>query len=330
MKVVALIVALLALTTIASTVIDLDAVEVQFKQWSIDNNKHYASDREYSLRLAVYAFNMQKVAELNLNSNGGAHFALNKFADLTADEFRAYLGFIPRNDSVEDRQLVAPRKTAFAAPDQFSWITSGKVTAVKDQAQCGSCWAFSATENIESVWMIAKGLTPADMKPLAPQQIVDCDKHDGGCNGGDTPTAYEYVISAGGMEPEADYPYRAVNEACKFNKADVYATISGYKYATKTKDENEMKDATATIAPLSICVDAQPWQFYSGGIMMRAQCGLSLDHCVQITGYDTSASTPYWVVRNSWGQNWGEKGFIRLQFGQNTCGLAEEATTAVV
>jgi len=178
--------------------------------------------------------------------------------------------------------------------------------------------------------MIAKGLMPADMRALAPQQIVDCDSNDGGCNGGDTPSAYQYVINAGGMETEMEYPYHAKDAACKFNKQDIYATISGYKYATKTRNENEMKDATATVAPLSICVDAAPWQFYSSGIMMKAQCATSLDHCVQITGYDTSASTPYWIVRNSWGTSWGEKGFIRLQFGMNTCGLAEEATTAVV
>jgi len=178
--------------------------------------------------------------------------------------------------------------------------------------------------------MIAKGLSHDDMKDLAPQQIVDCDKHDGGCNGGNPPTAYEYVISAGGMDTEASYPYKAVNEACHFKTDDVFTKISSYKYATKTRNEEEMKEATASVAPISICVDAQPWQFYNSGVMMRSQCGTSLDHCVQVEGYDTSASTPYWNVRNSWGPRWGEKGYIRLQYGQNTCGLAQEATTAVV
>jgi len=91
-----------------------------------------------------------------------------------------------------------------------------------------------------------------------------------------------------------------------------------------------MKTATATVAPLSICVDAAPWQFYTSGIMTKSQCATSLDHCVQITGYDTTGATPYWVVRNSWGADWGEKGFIRLEYGTNTCGLAEHASTAVV
>jgi len=178
--------------------------------------------------------------------------------------------------------------------------------------------------------MIAKGLTPATFAPLAPQQIVDCDTNDGGCNGGDTITAFEYVIKAGGQDTEVSYPYKAVNDPCHFKPADVESKITSYKYATTTHNEDEMKTATATVAPLSICVDAETWQFYSSGIMKSSQCGRSLDHCVQITGYDTSSATPYWEVRNSWGTDWGEKGFIRLEYGTNTCGLADEATTAVV
>jgi len=178
--------------------------------------------------------------------------------------------------------------------------------------------------------MIAKDLTPSDFKPLAPQQIVDCDKTDGGCNGGWPRTAYEYVIKAGGQDTEASYPYKAVNQACHFLPADVESKIASWKYATTTKNEDEMKTATATVAPLSICVDASQWQFYSSGVFKASQCGTDLDHCVQIVGYDTTGTEPYWNVRNSWGANWGEKGFIRLQYGANTCGLAQEVTTSVV
>jgi len=310
----------------ATTYMDLEATELQFQSWMALNKKQYETQIEYLHRLAIYSVNMQKVQKLNENSNGGATFALNLFADLTENEFaHAYLGYVPSGLPSDLLDL-----SGVAAPDTFSWNAQGKLTAVKDQRQCGSCWAFSATENIESVWMIAKGLTPSTMIPLAPQQIVDCDKQDGGCNGGDTPTAYEYVIKAGGMDSESSYPYRAVNEACHFNANNVVAKISSWKYATRTRNENEMKDATATVAPLSICVDAAKWQFYQSGVFKKTQCGTSLDHCVQIEGYDTASATPYWNVRNSWGTAWGEKGYIRLQFGDNTCGLAQEATTAVV
>jgi len=268
---------------------------------------------------------MDKIQQLNEESNGGAVFAVNKFADLTAEEFTKYKGYSPVAWKVQ-RDYELPQ---VEAPATYDWLPTGKVTDVKDQKQCGSCWAFSATENIESVWMIAKGLTKDNFKPLAPQQIVDCDKRDGGCNGGDTPTAYEYVIGAGGQDTEASYPYHAVNQACQFKAADVEAKISSWKYVGRNS-EPEMLTGVATVSPLSICVDAEPWQFYSGGIMTASQCGTSLDHCVQITGYDTSAATPFWSVRNSWGADWGEKGFIRLQYGHNPCGVAIEPTTAVV
>jgi len=317
-----------ALLLLSLLVLSQGLLDLEFGEWMSVHNKVYATYEEYQHRLAVFTKNVAIIENLNQETTN-AIFSINKFADLSSEEFKAlYLGFQP-NPNPSPRETLK-LQTNVAAPDTFDWVSMGKVTAVKNQEQCGSCWAFSATENIESVWMIAKGLTPANFAPLAPQQIVDCDTNDGGCNGGDTVTAFQYVISAGGQDTEQTYPYHAVNQNCQFNRANIEASISSFKYATKSLNEDEMKTATATISPLSICVDAQPWQFYTAGILMASQCGTSLDHCVQITGYDTSASTPYWEVRNSWGTNWGEKGFIRLEYGKNTCGLAIEATTAVV
>jgi C1A family cysteine protease len=300
-------------------------IETEFGKWTSNNNKVYTPE-EYQRRLATFTSNLDLIQQLNEEANGGAIFALNKFADLTPQEFKAkYLGYQPSATPkiVEELEL-----SSEAVPDTFDWISKDKVTPVKNQEQCGSCWAFSATENIESVWMIAKDLTPATFKPLAPQQIVDCDKRDGGCNGGNPPTAYEYIIEAGGQDTEASYPYHAVNQACQFKPADVEAKITTYKMVSS---EDAMKTATATVAPLSICVDASQWQFYSSGVMTPSQCGgTSLDHCVQAVGYDTAANPPYWNVRNSWGTDWGLSGYIRLEYGHNTCGLTEETTTAIV
>jgi len=297
--------------------------ESEFQKWAANNQKVYTPE-VYQRRLAIFTSNLDLIQHLNENAGpDGASFSLNKFADLTPQEFSAYyLGYVPSTQVMEELQL-----SDDAVPDTFDWISKDKVTPVKNQEQCGSCWAFSATENIESVWMIAKDLTPANFKPLAPQQIVDCDKRDGGCNGGNPPTAYEYIIEAGGQDTEASYPYHAVNQACQFKAADVEAKIASYKTIS---NEDAMKTATATVAPLSICVDASQWQFYSSGVMTPSQCGTSLDHCVQIVGYDTAANPPYWNVRNSWGTDWGMSGFIRLEYGHNTCGLTEETTTAVV
>jgi len=303
--------------------------ETVFQAWMTEHKRVYSSQDEYNLRLSIFSDNIIRIAELNRESqiDGGATFNLTKFSDFTPAEFKAkFLNSLIFETPDEERELIDLPDVVVG--DTYDWKTLGKVTAVKNQAQCGSCWAFSATENIESVWMIAKGITASTMKPLAPQQIVDCDKSDGGCNGGWPRTAYSYVVSAGGIEPESAYPYKAKNQACSFSKASVYTTISGYKYVTRTKDESQMKTAVATVAPISICVNAAPWQSYSKGIMTAKQCSNSLDHCVQITGYDTTSSTPFWNVRNSWGTNWGENGYIRLEYGKNTCGLSQEATTA--
>jgi len=305
--------------------------EPLFQSWMTQYNKVYTQSEEYNKRLAIFSENLKRIEVLNKDSeiNGGATFNVTKFSDYTPEEFKSiFLNSLIKGVRHRHRKVLA--LPGVAVPDTYDWKTTGKITPVKDQGQCGSCWAFSVTENIESVWLIAKSLTTADFQPLAPQQIVDCDGSDGGCNGGDPPTAYEYVISAGGMEPEKDYPYKAEDETCRFKKNEVTVSITGWKYITKSKDEAAMKEAVATVAPLSICVDAEPWQSYSGGIMTARQCGNQLDHCVQISGYDTSASTPYWSVRNSWGSDWGENGYIRLQYGANTCGLADEATTAVI
>jgi len=219
-----------------------------------------------------------------------------------------------------------------AVPDTFDWRPKGAVTSVKDQQQCGSCWAFSVTENVESVWILAKGINNVTMAPLAPQQIVDCDTSDAGCNGGNPETAYSYIKDAGGLETEKAYPYTAVDGTCHFKKADVYSTISDYKYATTSYDETTLKTNLATWAPLSICVDARYWQDYQSGVMTAYECDwiVELDHCVQAVGYDVTASTPFWIVRNSWGTSWGEEGYIRLEYGQNSCGLTQEATSAVI
>jgi len=214
------------------------------------------------------------------------------------------------------------------------WRTAGAVTPVKNQGQCGSCWAFSATEGLESGWFLGGHKLVA----LAPQQLVSCDKVDQGCNGGDLPTAYKYIEKAGGLESEASYPYTSgggANSACKFNAKSIVASMKNWTYAIppcydtcKSQNEGNLQKAVAAYGPASICVNANPWQFYTGGVM-KASCpgGYSqLDHCVQLVGYHSSGSNNYWIVKNSWAANWGEQGYIYIQIGKNLCGVADEAT----
>lgn len=231
-----------------------------------------------------------------------------------------------------------------SAPAKIDWSELGATSPVKNQGGCGSCFAFSATEGVESgVYMATKKMTP-----LSTQEIIACDKDEpdgGGCDGGDLPTAFAWVMKAGGMASARDYPDTSHSTGrtgkCKWDGTKV-AKITNWTYAIKpcakseqakggkcaNQDEDGLKAALATFGPLSVCVNAGSWDSYSGGVL-KGECSGAwgiLDHCVQLVGYDTTASTPYWKVKNSWTTSWGEKGFIRLPMGKNSCGIADEAT----
>jgi len=299
-----------------------------FDEWMATHDKHYDTADEMLLRYQNFQASILRATALQRSSETGgssATFGLTKFSDMTPEEFRATILMKPRSPSPKP-DFITPIDVQ-QAPQTFDWRTKNGVTAVKDQGQCGSCWAFSVTETIESAWMISHNLTSATMQTLSPQQIVDCDNSDDGCNGGNPPTAYAYVKSAGGLDTNAQYPYTAEDGSCHELKP-TYATLQGFSYATSDKNEKQMISALVSKGPLSICLDAANWQDYTGGVMSAWQCAWInlLDHCVQAVGYDLSASTPYWIVRNSWGTSWGIKGYILLEYGENTCGLSNEAT----
>jgi len=228
---------------------------------------------------------------------------------------------LPPRDDLETVEYI--EEPTVRGPATFDWRTKGGVTGVKNQGQCGSCWAFSATENIESVYHLAGHPMPT----LSPQQIVDCDKDCYGCGGGWPYRAMNYVAHAGGQDSEQSYPYEARNGACRYKPASVAAKIKSYKAIPK--NEQNIRDSLATISPFSICVDASHWSSYRGGVMRSTQCGRSTDHCVQLVGYDTTASVPYWIVRNSWGTGWGIQGYIQLEMYKDTCAMADNVITAV-
>jgi len=266
-----------------------------------------------------------------MNQNqGGAQYGVTKFMDLSVEEFRSkYL--MPRGSIRKgDGPYIDFGLHDSVAPDSFDWRSKDAVTPVYNQGQCGSCWAFSATEAIESQWFLAGH----PLVSLSPQQIVDCDKVDQGCNGGDTPTAYEYVIKAGGMESAKDYPYEAVDEKCAFVASKIVSNIKQWTYITKNKNETEMVQKLYALGPLSICVDAASWQFYVGGVIEHL-CYNDLDHCVVITGYGErydwlDRKVPVWNIRNSWGEDWGYSGYLYVMRDEDLCGVADEVTLPLV
>ena len=176
--------------------------------------------------------------------------------------------------------------------------------------------------------------TEATTLILSPEQIVQCDSKAFGCGGGWTESAYGYVKSAGGIETDASYPYtsyQGVTGTCQSSASDFVVTLSGFTTigGSSTSDiESNMAAYMQSTGPLSVCLDASSWNSYTGGIM--SVCGNDVDHCVQAVGVDTSGSSPYWKVRNSWGTSWGEDGYIQLAYGQNTCDITNDATWTTV
>jgi len=307
-------------------------VERTFSKWVATENKQYQTKEEYAKRLEIFRNNLEIVNQYN--SLEGKHiYGITKFMDLSQEEFReSYLmpkGKFPLGREKKVMNFEFPSNV----PTKFDWNDKGAVTKVYDQGQCGSCWAFSATEAIESQWFLAGH----DLESLSPQQIVDCDKDRGdeGCNGGDTPTAYEYVIAAGGMDTVKDYPYTASDDTCAFKSDRVAAKIKSYTYITKNKNETEMQQGLLDKGPLSICVEADTWQYYVGGVL-SSFCGTDLDHCVLITGYDDAyvdwvgQSVKIWKIRNSWGGDWGISGYIYVERDYDLCGVADEVTIPLV
>merc|ERR1712046_464333 len=243
------------------------------------------------------------------------------------------------------------------SPAGIDWRFTKAVTPVKNQGQCGSCWAFSATEAIESQMILQTG-SKYDFT-LSPQQIASCTPDSGqygclGCNGGFTEGAYEYVKSAPGLangfyipyaqgltesEPTMACPQAKVSQITgEYEKLSCsYAQVSGYSYAVKPCTEGacthqDLKGLAAALekTPLSVCVNAGVWNDYTGGVLTSAACGSMAadeqDHCVMAVGFNATAPTPYWIVRNSWATTWGEDGYIYLEMAKNTCGLADDAT----
>jgi cathepsin F len=269
---------------------DAAAQRSLFSQFKTAFNKTYAAAEEPA-RLAAFVDNLKRIDERNAEDT--AVHGITKFCDLTADEFKAsFLNYQEREPS-EEADVPPLEGTA----SDVDWRGSKYVTAVKDQGQCGSCWAFSATEQIETDVAFATG----SLLQLSPQQITSCDHLALGCNGGNTGTAYRYVKNAGGIEANSDYPYVSGTTKkgglCTFDKSAAKATIGGFSTISRTKSGESKMLTQIAKSPISVCVDAETWQTYKSGIV-GASCGTSVDHCVQAVGYKTGA-TNYWRPHQS-------------------------------
>jgi C1A family cysteine protease len=299
-------------------------LEQQFDEYCAFWNKTYPSATERLARFNNFKASAVEIAFHNAKNAkagkaDGAWFGFSKYADWTKEEVLKLNGFRP------SKPLQAPisaKRAAGKAPllDAIDWVAAGKTTPVKDQGQCGSCWAFSTVETAESANLMAgKSVVPG-----SPQEVVDCDSQDAGCNGGDPQEALGWVVS-NGLESEDAYPYQATDGTCAQDSSKNVLSIK--QVVPVAGSESAIYNALKKYGPLSICADASQWSNYGGGVLTADQCGQDIDHAIQLTGYSPN-NGGYWIVRNSWGSDWGENGFIRLQYGSNTCGITSEVTAA--
>jgi C1A family cysteine protease len=311
------------------------ATVFQFHGWAEQYGKEYKTTQDYDHAFNNFRASLKRVQHRQAECkkrNCPTVWGLTKFSDLSPKEFKQQ--YLTATPTPSKHHHVATVKHAHNAPSTWDWRSKGVVTPVKDQGQCGSCWAFSTTENVESMWALYTKQKPPI---LAPQQLVDCDPQSQGCGGGWTYWAFEYLMNAGGQELEHNYPYRAVNQPCQFNPAKIAAKVQNYTFAITpceqgscpSQDEQKLRAGLSTIGPFSVCVNAASWSDYQGGVIEGSSCdggAQTLDHCVQLVGYDMTADTPYYIVRNSWNTNWGDAGYIYLQTDSNTCGVADVVT----
>jgi len=287
--------------------------------------KTYKSAAEEQMRFQIFTQNMDFINQHNAEFEAGQQtfsVGVNQFADLSKAEYKAmYLR--PYNSTRVKDVVVLPEVNA----GSVDWRTKGAVTPVKDQGQCGSCWAFSTTGSVEGAHQIKSG----SLVSVSEQQLVDCSGAEGnqGCNGGLMDYAFEYIIKNKGLTTEASYPYTARDGTCKSSTPAV--TISSYKDVTHNSEAQLL--AAVTQQPVSVAIEADQsgFQFYKSGIF-SGPCGTQLDHGVLAVGYGTQGTTDYWIVKNSWGTSWGAQGYIMMARGkgkEGLCGIAAEPSYPV-
>ncbi|CAI0447475.1 unnamed protein product [Linum tenue] len=305
-----------------------------YERWRSHHTVSTSLDDKHK-RFNVFKQNVMHVHETN-KMDKPYKLKLNKFSDMTSHEFKnAYA-----NSKVHHHVMFrgAPRgngtfmyENVRRVPPSVDWRKKGAVTPVKDQGQCGSCWAFSTVVAVEGINYIKT----KKLVSLSEQELVDCDTTENqGCNGGLMEYAFEFIKETGGLTTEDKYPYHAADGSCDSVKEDApVVSIDGHENVPKNNEDALLK-AVAN-QPVSVAIDAgsPDFQFYSEGVF-TGSCGTELNHGVAAVGYGiTVDGTKYWIVKNSWGAEWGEKGFIRMQRGisdkTGLCGIAMEASYPV-
>ncbi|XP_061599005.1 cathepsin L.1 [Cololabis saira] len=331
-----LLLAVAAVLTVASCA-SISLEDLEFHAWKLKFGRSYSSPSEESHRKQIWVNNRKLVLVHNVLADQGMksyRLGMTYFADMENEEYKQVialgcLGYF--NASLPRRGSAFLRTDVGDLPATVDWRDKGYVTDVKDQKECGSCWAFSTTGSLEGQNFKKTG----KLVSLSEQQLVDCSGDYGnyGCDGGLMDNAFRYIKANGGLDTEESYPYEAEDGKCRFNADNVGATCTGY-VDIKHGDEDDLKEAVATIGPVSVGIDASQgsFQLYESGVYDEPDCSSSqLDHGVLAVGYGTEDGHDYWLVKNSWGPGWGDKGYIMMTRNKNNqCGIATAASYPLV
>ncbi|KAJ3692160.1 hypothetical protein LUZ60_012510 [Juncus effusus] len=315
------VLAILAVLPIAFSIDPDPSLLKTFDDWVSKFGRSYQNSTEKLRRYGIFQENLQYIENFNKNGSFSYKLGLNQFADRTDEEFTAILTGSPPTSTKPGNSFGSTNgSTRLGA---FDWREMGAVTAVKDQGQCGSCWAFAAVATIEGIYAITTG----SLTSFSEQVILDCETYDQyGCNGGYVDRVYSFIINNGGITTETNYPYIGYQSICDTEKlADSSAYITNYAYVTQY-DETILETAVEQ-QPISVLIDASGFKYYEEGVFEGPCQSSHLNHFVTLVGYGTdSDGTKYWIAKNSWGTSWGEEGYVRMQKDVDSvyglCGLA--------
>jgi len=284
----------------------------EFNEFQALQHKNY-NPSELPYRFRVFKGNLEKIVECN-ERHGSFSCGENKFTDMTDREKEAYTGLHNVTDESADEGVRA--LTLGSSADALDWRDHGAVTKVKDQEQCGSCWTFSAIGAIEGAYYLATTV----LKSFSEQELLDCTYETmypgyDGCNGGWYYDAFNYVKTKGRLAREVNFPYEAKDTPCEMdNVPNDLGVAKLTSYVKVDGGDDNLADALA-ISPVSVAMLARgDFHSYTTGIydgVGDCQCNWSPNHALTAVAYAPDS----FVIKNSWGPGWGDKGYIRIARG---------------